>query len=197
LKSNAWNCLWLGSTADENEWFEKDKKGLGLPLPNLPYLIDGEVKITQSNAILRYIGRKHDMCGKTLEEQVRVDVSENEVMDMRNGFVGLCYNKTGASSEKWEQMKATYIERLPILLQKFSGYLGDRKWLAGDNLTFPDFHFYEMLAQHVIVFPGCLDAFPALKAYVSRFEELPAIKKYRGSPDFLERPINNPAARIK
>ena len=28
----------------------------------LPYLIDGTHKLTQSNAILRYIGRKHNMC---------------------------------------------------------------------------------------------------------------------------------------
>ena len=28
----------------------------------LPYYIDGDVKITQSNAILRYIGRKHNLC---------------------------------------------------------------------------------------------------------------------------------------
>lgn len=28
----------------------------------LPYLVDGKNKITQSNAILRYIARKHNMC---------------------------------------------------------------------------------------------------------------------------------------
>lgn len=57
----------------------------------LPYYIDGDVKITQSNAILRYLGRKHDMCGKTEEEKIRVDILENQSMDFRNGFVRLCY----------------------------------------------------------------------------------------------------------
>ena len=28
----------------------------------LPYLIDGSRKITQSNAILRYLARKHHLC---------------------------------------------------------------------------------------------------------------------------------------
>ena len=28
----------------------------------LPYLIDGSHKVTQSNAILRYLGRKHKLC---------------------------------------------------------------------------------------------------------------------------------------
>ena len=83
----------------------------------LPYYIDGDVKVTQSNAILRYIGRKFDMCkqinvstachsrekietrflscrsgGKTEAERVRVDMMENQVMDLRNGFVRLAYN---------------------------------------------------------------------------------------------------------
>ena len=31
----------------------------GLPLPNLPYYIDGDLKLTQSMAILRHLGRKH------------------------------------------------------------------------------------------------------------------------------------------
>ena len=31
-----------------NNWFGKDRTGLGLQFPNLPYLIDGEFKITES-----------------------------------------------------------------------------------------------------------------------------------------------------
>lgn len=37
-----------------------------VPMPRcplqLPYFIDGPVKLTQSNAILRYIAHKHNMC---------------------------------------------------------------------------------------------------------------------------------------
>ena len=54
--------------------------------------MDGEVGVTQSNAIMRYLGRKHDMLGKTEEERVRVDIMENQSMDFRNGWVRLCYN---------------------------------------------------------------------------------------------------------
>jgi glutathione S-transferase len=57
----------------------------------LPYLIDGDLKITQSNAIMRHIGRKHGLDGKTESEKVRVDMMENESMDFRNGLVRLCY----------------------------------------------------------------------------------------------------------
>uniref|UniRef100_A0A673N1G5 glutathione transferase n=1 Tax=Sinocyclocheilus rhinocerous TaxID=307959 RepID=A0A673N1G5_9TELE len=52
---------------------------------------DGDKKVVQSNAIMRYIARKHNLCGETEEEQVRVDILENQAMDFRNGFVQLCY----------------------------------------------------------------------------------------------------------
>ena len=43
---------------------------LGLDFPNLPYLIDGNIKVTQSNAILRYLGRKFGLDGKTEADKV-------------------------------------------------------------------------------------------------------------------------------
>ncbi|XP_071624578.1 uncharacterized protein [Heliangelus exortis] len=45
---------------DHSDW-TNEKEKLGLDFPNLPYLIDGPTKLTQSNAILRYIARKHGM----------------------------------------------------------------------------------------------------------------------------------------
>ena len=43
------------------------KYTLDLSFPNLPYYMDGDFKVTQSNAILRYIARKHNMLGNTEE----------------------------------------------------------------------------------------------------------------------------------
>lgn len=54
--------------------------------------IPGNTKITQSNAILRYIARKNDLLGKTDEEKVRVDIMAEQSMDFRNGIVRLSYN---------------------------------------------------------------------------------------------------------
>ena len=33
----------------------------GFAFPNLPYLVDGDVKISQSTAMLKYIARKFDI----------------------------------------------------------------------------------------------------------------------------------------
>ena len=48
--------------------------------------------MTQTNAILRYIARKNDMCGKTEQEKAWVDMMADNAMDFRNGWVRLCYN---------------------------------------------------------------------------------------------------------
>merc|ERR1711892_531587 len=45
-------------TYDKSCWTDI-KDTLGLDFPNLPYFVDGDIKITQSNAILRHIGRRN------------------------------------------------------------------------------------------------------------------------------------------
>ena len=75
--------------------------------PNLPWLKDGDVCISQSTAILKvrsistltichyfvkYIARKFDI-GQNLtdKEAWRVDQGADQIVDVRGGFVGLCY----------------------------------------------------------------------------------------------------------
>ena len=43
---------------------------LGLDFPNLPYYIDGDFKLTESAAIIKYIAAKYDdkLLGRTSEE---------------------------------------------------------------------------------------------------------------------------------
>ncbi|MFV1134903.1 glutathione S-transferase mu, partial [Klebsiella pneumoniae] len=75
---------------DRSQWLNEKFK-LGLDFPNLPYLIDGSHKITQSNAILRYLARKHHLDGETEEERIRADIVENHFIDTRMHLIMLCY----------------------------------------------------------------------------------------------------------
>ncbi|KAM8864038.1 glutathione S-transferase Mu 5-like [Spinachia spinachia] len=172
---------------DKSCWMDvKDK--LGMHFPNLPYLEDGDRKIVQSNAIMRYIARKHNMCGETEDEKVRVDFLENQAMDLRNGFVRLCY-------ADYENLKPGYLENLPKLLEKFSDYLGDRKWFAGNEITFVDFIMYELLDQHRMFHSTCLDDFKNLKDLLNRFEALEKIAAYMKSNRYMKTPVNNKMAK--
>ena len=62
------------------------KNTLGLEFPNLPYFIDGELKLTESLAIIRYIVRKwgQDLNGKTAEEGALSDMAYGVISDIRN-----------------------------------------------------------------------------------------------------------------
>ncbi|XP_027766035.1 glutathione S-transferase 2-like, partial [Empidonax traillii] len=141
-----------------------EKEKLGLDFPNLPYLIDGPVKLTQSNAILRYIARKHNMCGETEEEKQRVDVLENQLMDFRMEFARLCYDP------KFEKLKVGFLEQLPKKLREFSRFLGHRAWFAGDKLTFVDFVAYDVLDRLYMFAPNSPEFQGNLSSFLQRFE---------------------------
>uniref|UniRef100_A0A8C5M111 glutathione transferase n=1 Tax=Leptobrachium leishanense TaxID=445787 RepID=A0A8C5M111_9ANUR len=172
---------------DLSQWLD-EKETLGLDFPNLPYLIDGDVKLTQSNTILRYIASKHGMCGDTEKEKLYVSLIENQTMDFRMGLVSITYNP------QFETLKGPYLEKLPIALQRISKFLGDRQWFAGDKITFVDFVVYDVLDQHHMLEPTCLQNFQNLQDFITRFEALPSIVAYMKSPRFIKTPINGPMA---
>ncbi|XP_003514993.3 glutathione S-transferase Mu 6 isoform X1 [Cricetulus griseus] len=167
---------------DRSQWLN-DKFKLGLDFPNLPYLIDGPYKVTQSNAILRYLGRKHNLCGETEEERVRVDILEKQVMDTRIQMGTLCY------SPDFEKRKPEFLKGLPDHLKLYSEFLGTSPWFAGDKITFADFLVYDVLDQHQMFEPKCLDAFPNLRDFVARFEGLKKISAYMKTNRFLPSPL--------
>ena len=53
--------------------------------------MDGELKLTQSFAILKYLARKHGLSGVTDDEKIRLDLIEAEANDLRYKWVVLCY----------------------------------------------------------------------------------------------------------
>uniref|UniRef100_A0A2I3RD86 Glutathione S-transferase n=1 Tax=Pan troglodytes TaxID=9598 RepID=A0A2I3RD86_PANTR len=162
---------------DRSQWLNEKFK-LGLDFPNLPYLIDGAHKITQSNAILRYIARKHNLCGETEEEKIRVDILENQTTDNWMQLVMICYHP------EFEKLKPKYLEELPEKLKLYSEFLEKQPWFAGDKITFVDFLAYDVLDMKRIFEPKCLDAFLNLKDFISRFEGL-KISAYMKSSQFF------------
>uniref|UniRef100_A0A2I3M4Q3 Glutathione S-transferase n=1 Tax=Papio anubis TaxID=9555 RepID=A0A2I3M4Q3_PAPAN len=167
---------------DRSQWLNEKFK-LGLDFPNLPYLIDGTHKITQSNAILRYIARKHNLCGETEKEKIREDILENQLMDNRMQLARLCYDPD------FEKLKPEYLEGLPEMLKLYSQFLGKQPWFLGDKITFVDFIAYDVLERNQVFEPSCLDAFPNLKDFISRFEASLKISAYMKSSRFLPRPV--------
>uniref|UniRef100_A0A4X2L968 Glutathione S-transferase n=1 Tax=Vombatus ursinus TaxID=29139 RepID=A0A4X2L968_VOMUR len=154
---------------DKSQWLDV-KFSLGLDFPNLPYLIDGDHKITQSSAILRYIARQYNL----------LDMLENHVMDVRLQLSWVCHNPD------FEVLKIEYLEQLPGQLKLFSLFLGKWTWFAGDKITYVDFLVCDVLDQNRKFDPCCLDDFANLKAFLDQFEVMGV--EWTGCARLLARP---------
>lgn len=175
---------------DKSCWFDAKATVLGdYPFPNLPYLIDGDLVVTQSNAILRHIARKAGgLLGSSPAVAARVDIMLEEGMDFRNRTVTMAYRPP---NNDYAAALPEYEATLRAFLAKYSSYLGERSWFAGDELTACDFVMYELLDQNSLMVPGVLDDFPNLKSYSARFAALPAIASYLSSDRNIVFPCNN------
>ncbi|RWS25455.1 glutathione S-transferase Mu 1-like isoform X2 [Leptotrombidium deliense] len=173
---------------DTSEW-TNEKNTLGLDFPNLPYIIEGDLKLSQSTAILRYLARKYKLVGETEEETIRLDLAEQQLVDVRTGLVKVAY-----SGSEYEKNREEYLKTLPEKLELLSKFLGDRKFILGDKLTYVDFLLYEVLDFHRLFEATSLNAYENLKSYLERFEALPAIEKYMKSGKFSRLPVFGPMA---
>jgi glutathione S-transferase len=74
---------------EPSQWFggNGDKTKLGFDFPNLPYLINGDFKLTESIAIAKYIVRKSDkkdLLGKNAEDEAKIEMVLSLLEDIFN-----------------------------------------------------------------------------------------------------------------
>ena len=170
-----------------DDW-PKNKFNLGMDFPNLPYVLDGDVKLSQSMAVLRYIGRKYGIAPKTDPDQARADMVEQQIADWRNQQ-SLFYNPD------YENLKGAYKDGLKDKVSALSKFLGTNDWLVGKSVTYVDFLAYEWLDVNRTFHPTLLSGVSNLEKYVERIESLPNVSKYLKSPRYLKAPINAPMAK--
>uniref|UniRef100_A0A2P2HXY9 glutathione transferase n=1 Tax=Hirondellea gigas TaxID=1518452 RepID=A0A2P2HXY9_9CRUS len=167
-----------GPEYSKQEWLD-DRDSLGLEFPNLPYYIDGDLKITESTAILRHLARKHGLYGSTEEDRIRVDVACGITHDVTFRFIRLCYD------DKFEKLKDAYIADISGPVGKLAKLVADnRTYVLGDKISLADFLLFETIERFVAFMPTCLASFEHLSAFQARIADLPAIKTYRSSPEF-------------
>lgn len=178
--------------ATREEWFAGDKANLGLPFPNLPYLIDGKVKLTESDALLRYIpkrGGKPELLGKTPEDEAIVNNVLGVIHDVQTPTQQLCFN------EKFEEEKEkVYTDKVKGKVEQIAKFLGDKDWLLG-YLTIADFRIAEAVNYLEGIWPTHFKEFPKLSALRDRFNALPEIKAYYESEGAIKGPFLPPFAK--
>lgn len=173
------------------------------PMINLPYIIDGDVIVSQSTACFLYLGRRLDMLGDTPEQLSQCEELLCEIYDLRNKMTLAVYNKTfdtdlalALLADVSRGILAKLELWLTMMLKAHPTYSGH--FFVGDRASAPDFHAWEMLAQYQalsIVYnsKSLFEAFPKLGNFFIEFGAKPGNKAYFGS-QLLMLPYNNKSA---
>lgn len=165
------------SPESRGEW-NAEKFSLGLDFPNLPYLIDGDVKLTQSLAILKYLGRKYGLVPSNEVEQQRCEMTEMEINDLKQAQIKLVFNP------KMDEGKAEYVTGLAVKLDCMNKFLGVGPWVAGEKITYVDFVAYELLDQIRKMVPDSFTPMANISAFMVRFETLPQLQEWFNSEQY-------------
>lgn len=172
--------------------WQAEKFTLGLDLPNLPYLIDGDIKVTQSVAITRYLGRKFGLVpGDDEKDIVKCEMIEQEAVDLRSAFQKLCLEK-----EDYEGKKLAYLDGMEKKLEILDKYIGDGPFVLGEKLTYVDFMLYEYVSQIRKMAPERVDSAVNIGRLLKAVEDLPQLQEHFNSELYKTGPIHPPFANF-
>ena len=143
-----------GPEFSREEWLSV-KETLGLELPNLPYFIDGEVKLTQTFAIAKYIANKYhkEYLGTTEAEKLAVWVMEGFYMDIKSIILSISYDPHYNAHKR-----AISVELITTQLTSLANHLHGKAFVAGEHLTYLDFFYLELLENLEDFEPGLLNS---------------------------------------
>ena len=168
--------------ATREEWHNDKKNALGLAFPNLPYLIDGDTRITESGSIPYYLAHKAgkpELFGKDWKEQSIVRELEGVLND-----VGTEFRKIFSVQENHKAALEEAVQEKSSLMQKvaqLSKFLGEKDFFLG-HLTWADFRFAYM-AELLWAVSTSLDVPAPLMKHQNliklgmRIHELPGVKE--------------------
>jgi glutathione S-transferase len=163
------------------------KHTVGLPFPNLPYFIDGDVKITESSAIIRHVVRKY------APALLGTDEVEAANADMLFGIVGDIKSLLGfAYRPDFEALKPSTLAKVSASLTPIASWLSERPFLAGGHISYVDFFFVELLQLIDAMEPGTSGSVSEVFAqYTGRFRETVDTEDFYNKPRL---PFNNKVA---
>lgn len=128
--------------------------------------------MTHSLTILQYLGRKYNLVGKTEQELIRISMIEQQVLDLIRQMNLVAYNLD------FKSKKDEFLQTLPSSLKLISDFLGEQKFVTGDNLTYADFWLYEYLVKVKVMVPEVFGQFERFSKFVDRIESLPVLSEH-------------------
>lgn len=186
----------------------KAKFNLDLDFPNLPYLIDNKtgLRLTASKSIYRYLAKQFaigvqddgNMAIADMVQEMVGEVMGVEGPSSRSApFTVLSYGDFSGkySDELWAENKAKYLEELPSLLKDLEGFMANKKFVAGHQISYADFPLYYLCLTHNALDPEFSKRFPNLSAFGARFGALEGMERWHRT-EMSMLPFNNVMAKF-
>lgn len=193
------NCTMKYYGADMRAtWFGADKPALILKNSclNLPYIINGDEVVTQSNTCALYLGKLFGIDDE--ENFVANHTVLDQVMDLRNDLMKVVYpfGSVKTKEEFPEAAKAHIAGSATTTFTKLEAYMQGHPFMRGVTPQSGDFMLFEMLDQHLSICAkigeaNVLDLFPKLKQLHATMLQLPTLAKYFNSAMHVKWPQNN------
>merc|ERR1711963_883819 len=120
-----------------DEWADMKE---GMPFGQLPLLEDGTVRIAQSGAILRYVGRKYDLYGASRAQAAHIDCIIEGTQDFHQAA-----GKIFMSARFKKGDRSDLIDLVEHWLEIFAKILAERKHFVGDSVTIADIAVFNYL----------------------------------------------------
>jgi len=188
-----------GYGADMKEkWFGEVKPMLAKKNSciNLPYIVDGDDVITQSNTCALYLGRKlgTDTDANFAKNHTVLD----QTMDLRNDLMKVVYAFSGIVKTKEEfpeGAKQHIAGTTTTSFTKLESFCAG-PYMCGAKPESGDFMLFEMLDQHSSICksigePDILESFPKLKTLHAAMKAEPTLASYFASDCYVKWAQNN------
>ena len=170
------------------EQWAADKFALGLDAPNLPYLINKDVKLTQTAAICNYI------CHKYLPHLLPQDIATRANGEMWQGVaediglrLAMTVYPTLGDDEAYAKKSEEVREWLEKLLPSIDTQLSQHKYLLGDELLRYDVDFFNSM-ELIQAFDKKLIT-RKMKSYMRQVAKHPNMKAFLESEHCIRAPF--------
>jgi len=166
---------------DRAKWFDTEKQALNSDFPNLPYLQDGDIVITETVAVLQYAAYKtgnKDLLGKNTLDSIKIAQLYSFLGDLRGAVRQLITNK------EFEKVRDEYLnEKVTPFLDKLSKNLGEKEFAIGYH-TWVDFSLFNALDILRRISSEFVARWPNLEKFHERFNNNEGIRAYRKSENY-------------
>ena len=157
------------------------------PLQRVPAIVDNELRIFESLAILDYLEAKYptpELMPKELDKlAIARMISMVSVTELQPAAITLTKQLLGLEVDRTSVEKAR--QRAIAILQFFEDTIGDRLYLTGNTFTIADI-VAGTLVPSASMFGISLDPYPRLNAWIERLSQRESFRQTAPTPEQVQ-----------